>query len=301
MVSTRAFASMAMSAHRSAWHRRGLASRAAGRRAGTVIVLIAGAISLTLVTSARAQQQQFDISPCSNNPQRMIYVAVGRHVYRQPAENLRYVHGISLETAADLPIPPRRSEPEGCPDHPLRGIGFKFGPFSDVGSPGESPGVTETRIGGPIQLIEIDPHSWWDTHERYALAGAGVCRAGDRSDHETAPGMTICRPNPARAAEDPARSSFAAIIDSRFYSGPLNQPLAILCNADDSSRGDDHVCEISYRLDRSVGVWYQFSTSLISLPRIIAFDRELRRRIAQAEITDYSWPVVPFGRRSASR
>lgn len=288
---------MAVSEHRSAWAEHRLALQAVRRRAGAIIIVTAGAILLPLASPAPAQQQQFGGLRCAKNPQHMIYVAVGRHVYRQPAENLKYVHGISFETAAGLPIPPRRSEPEGCPDHPLRGIGFKFGPFSDVGSPG----AAETSIGGLIQLIEIDPYSWWDTHERYALAGAGTCRAGDTSDRETAPGMTMCRSGPARAAEDPARSSFAAIIDSRSYSGPLNQPLAILCNPDDTSRADDHVCEISYRLDRNVGVWYQFSTSLISLPRIIAFDRELRRRIAEAEMTDYAWPVVPFGRRSASR
>ena len=30
----------------------------------------------------------------------------------------------------------------------------------------------ETAIGGLVQLIEIDPAAWWDTHERYALSRA---------------------------------------------------------------------------------------------------------------------------------
>src|SRR5262249_14997050 len=145
-------------------------------------------------------------------------------------------------TAAGLPIPPRHSEPEGCPDHPLRGMGFKFGPFSDVASPGP-----ENSIGGLIQLIEIDPYSWWDTHECYAWAGAGLSRAGATSDRATTHAMTRCRRGSARTPEDPARSSFASIIDSRSYGGPLNQPLAILCNPDASTRADEHVCEISYR------------------------------------------------------
>ena len=225
----------------------------------------------------------------------MIYVAVGRHVYRQPAANLRYVHGISLETAAGLPIPPRRAEPEGCPDHPLRGIAFKFAPFSDVATPGGA----GADIGGLVQLIEIDPYSWWDTHERYALGGAGVCRTGERS--EIAPDMTICRPVAAHSAEAGRYASFAALIDSRHYAGPLDQPLAILCGSAGSDHADDHLCEISYRLERNVGVWYQFETSSISLSHIVDFDRELRRRIAQAEIADYRWPIVPLSRASAQR
>lgn len=251
---------------------------------------------MSLVASAPAQQQQFGASPCANNPQRMIYVAVGRHVYRQPAENLKYVHAISLETAAGLPIPPRRSEAEGCPDHPLRGIGFKFGRFSDVASAGAG----EIDIGGAVQLIEIDPYSWWDTHERYALAGAGLC-AGEGNGRETAPNMTICQSAAARPADRVAHAPFAAIIDSRYYSGPLNQTLAMLCNPGAASRAEDYVCEISYRLKRDVGVWYQFETSLSSLSRIIDFDRELRRRIADAEIADYAWPIPPLSRPSASR
>ena len=246
-------------------------------------------------SSLRGQELQHAASPCSNDPQRMVYVAVGRHVYRQPAENLRYVHGISLETAAGLPIPPRRAEPEGCPDHPLRGMGFKFAPFSDVATAGSAGANT----GGLVQLIEIDPYSWWDTHERYALGGAGVCRTGDRA--ETAPNMTICRPVAARSADAAGHSSFAALIDSRYYAGPLDQPLAILCDSAGSRRADDaddHVCEISYRLERNVGVWYQFETSLIPLSHIVDFDRELRRRIAQAEIADYGWPVPPLSRPS---
>jgi hypothetical protein len=179
----------------------------------------------------------------------------------------------------------------------LRGIAFKFGPFSDVATPG----IAGADIGGLVQLIEIDPYSWWDTHERYALAGAGECRADRWSNGETAPHMTICRSAAPRSAERPGSASFTAMIDPRYYSGPLDQPLAILCNSGDPNRADDYVCEISYRLEPNVGVWYQFETSQIALTRIIDFDRELRRRIAQAEIADYRWPIVPLSRPSAQR
>lgn len=272
---------------------RGVWSGRTRSRVGAIVVLLAGAISPPLASSAYGQGLQHGASPCANNPQRMIYVALGRHVYRQPAENLKYVHGISLETAAGLPIPPRRAEPEGCPDHPLRGIAFKFGPFSDIAAPG----IAEAGTGGLVQLIEIDPYSWWDTHERYALGGAGVCRTGDRS--EMAPNMTICRPVGPRSAGPSGHSSFAAIIDSRYYAGPLDQPLAVLCSSGSSNHADDQVCEISYRLERNVGVWYQFETSLIPLSHIVDFDRELRRRIAQAEIADYGWPIPPLSRPAA--
>src|SRR6185295_2569981 len=86
----------------------------------------------------------YDSAKCAESPPGMIYVAAGRHVYHQPSGNLHYVHGVSRETAAGLPIPPRPSQPAGCPDHPLRGMGFKFGPFSDVADPA----APETAMSG---------------------------------------------------------------------------------------------------------------------------------------------------------
>jgi hypothetical protein len=219
----------------------------------------------------------------------MIYVAAGRHVYHQPFENLRYVHGVSLETAADLPVPPRPWQPQGCPDHPLRGTGFKFGPFSDV----TSPGAAETAIGGLVQLIEVDPAAWWDTYERHALTNP--CTAGHGA--EMAPGLIVCRQ--ALSSGRAGRLPFAAIVDPRRHAGPLGQPLAILCSPDMSSGADDHVCEISYRLDTDVGVWYEFQTSVMPLTGVIDFDRELRRRIAEAEVSDYWWPALPTSRPRA--
>jgi hypothetical protein len=242
----------------------------------------------------------------------MIYVAAGRHVYHQPLENLRYVHGLSLDTAAGLPIPPRRAEPEGCPDHPLRGVGFKFGPFSDV----NNPGTAETAIGGLVQLIEIDPASSWDTHERYSLSNPGSCPAGDRGASEMTPGemthgevttgemtfgemtpgLTVCWSAAAGSADRGKRSPFVALVDSRHYTGPLGQPLAVLCNPNMSADADDYSCELSYRIDRDVILWYDFRTSLIPLSGLIDFDRELRRRIAQAEVPDYGWPSLSTSR-----
>ena len=58
---------------------------------------------------------------------------------------------------------------------------------------------------------------------------------------------------------------------------------------------------MSYRLDRDLGVWYEFRTSLIPLSGVIDFDRELRRRIAEAEVSDYWWPVFPSSRPTAAR
>jgi hypothetical protein len=87
-----------------------------------------------------------------------------------------------------------------------------------------------------------------------------------------------------------------AIIDPQQYAGPLGQPLAVLCNPNMSARADDYACEISYRLGQDLSVWYQFRTSLLPLSSLIAFDRELRRRIAEAEVPNYWWPVLPSGR-----
>ena len=261
-----------------------------------VIVLVSVGAFLCAGSPTRGDAIQYNSSKCSEDPDGMIYVAAGRHVYHQPFENLRYVHGVSLETTAGLPMPPRPWQPKGCPDHPLRGMGFKFGPFSDVANPEAS----ETATGGLVQLIEIDPSSWWDTHERYSLSNSRSCAAGHLSRDRNCTWLdrvSAGRSRLSRSTRAALRSS--RLVDSRHYAGPLGQPLAILCNPDMSADADDHVCEISYRLDQDVGVWYEFRTSLIPLSGLIGFDRELRRRIAEAEVSDYWWPILPTGRPQA--
>jgi hypothetical protein len=112
-----------------------------------------------------------------------------------------------------------------------------------------------------------------------------------------APGLIACRP--ATSSDRARRQPFAAVVDPRRHAGPLGQPLAILCSPNMSAGADDHVCEISYRLDTDVGVWYEFQTSVMPLTAVIDFDRELRRRIAEAEVSDYWWPALPTSRPRA--
>jgi hypothetical protein len=246
-------------------------------------------MSAPLGAAEQGETIRYNSAKCSGNPGGMIYVAAGRHVFHQPFDNLRYVHGMSPEMAAGLPVPPRPSEPGGCPDHPLRGIGFKFSPFSDVADPERA----ATATGGSVQIIDIDPSSWWDTHEVYSLSNAGAC--GTRS--EVAPGLTACRPA-AASPPDRKHSAFVALVDPRQHAGPLGQPLAILCKPDSPNQTENHLCEVSYRLDQDVGVWYHFQTSVLPLSGLIDFDRELRRRISEAEVADYWWPVFPASRPS---
>jgi hypothetical protein len=222
----------------------------------------------------------------------MIYVAAGRHVFHQPVENLGYVHGLSPETLAGLPIPPRPFEPKGCPDHPMRGSGFKFSPFSDVANPA----MADAAIGGSVQIIDIDPWSWWDTYELYSLSTDNSCGAIPDGATEMAPGLIACRSPVVKPADRPKHFRFVVIVDSRHYTGPLGQSLAVYCAADLRGEIDDHHCEMSYRLAEDIGIWYDFRTSLLPLSRLIAFDRELRRRISEAEVVDYRWPAFPASR-----
>ena len=126
------------------------------------------------------------------------------------------------------------------------------------------------------------------------------CAAGHARGTEVAPGLTVCRPAAAISPDRRSRLPFAAIVDSQHYTGPLGQPLAILCNPNMSAGANDYLCEISYRLDHDVGVWYEFHTSLVPLSGLIGFDRELRRRIAEAEVSDYWWPILPTSRPHVS-
>ena len=258
-------------------------------------VLVSVVTFLCAGSPTRGDAIQYNSAKCASNPDGMIYVAAGRHVYHQPFENLRYVHGVSLETAAGLPMPPRPWQPKGCPDHPLRGMGFKFGPFSDVANPE----AAETAIGGLVQLIEIDPSSWWDTHERYSLSNSGSCAAEPSRGTEMAPGLTVCRPAAAISADRRSRLRLSRLSIPGTIPVRSVNPWRSLCNPNMSADADDYVCEISYRLDQDLGVWYEFRTSLIPLSGLIDFDRELRRRIAEAEVSDYWWPILPTGRPRA--
>jgi hypothetical protein len=113
---------------------------------------------------------------------------------------------------------------------------------------------------------------------------------------EMTPGLTVCWSTAAGSADRRNRSPFVALVDSRHYTGPFGQPLAVLCNPNMSADADDYSCELSYRLDQDVILWYDFRTSLIPLSGLIDFDRELRRRIAEAEVPNYGWPRLSTSR-----
>jgi hypothetical protein len=249
-----------------------------------------------LDAAAQGDKPRFGPAGCTSNPNGMIYVAAGRHVFHQPPGNLGYVHEVSPETSAGLPIAPRPFDPKGCPDHPIRGIGFKFSSFSDV----TGSNTTEIAIGSSIQIIGIDPWSWWDTHEIHSLRHARSCDGTDAGGIEMASALRACRSFEAQSAGH-ERSSFTVIVDPERYAGPLGQPLAVNCRANRSDEVDDHICEMSYRLSQEIGIWYDFRTSLLPLGRLIAFDAELRRRIVEAEVADYWWPVFPGSRPPVPR
>ena len=138
------------------------------RAATTALVLLSAAGAL----AAAHGDTNLYVSPrCPDNPDGMIYLAAGRHVFQQPPQNLSYVHEMSSETATGLPVPPRAFEPRGCPNHPMRGAVFTFSAFSDV----DKPGSVNARFGGSVQIIDIDPAS------ALALTGRWVPRWLTRS------------------------------------------------------------------------------------------------------------------------
>jgi hypothetical protein len=194
------------------------------------------------------------------------------------------------EAMAGLPVPPRPWEREGCADHPIRGSGFKFNSFSDVSDQRKD----HAAVGGSVQILDVDPSSWWDTHQVDSLSASGFCDAAVAvTITKTAPGLLACW-SPGVRPDVPQKSAgFIVRVDPRHYAGPLGQPLAIRCVRDFSSEVDDFNCELSYRIADDVGVWYDFRTSLLPLDAIIAFDRELRRRLSESEVTDYWWPALP--------
>jgi hypothetical protein len=257
--------------------------------------MVSASVLLGSDRHARGNDIPYSDLKCSRHPGGMIYLAAGDHVYRQPLENLAYVHSPSVESAIGLPIAPRPFEPKGCPDHPLRGVGFKFTSFSDLADP-----AIGTATGGSIQILELDPFASWDTHDRYSLSKSNSCDTAKR-EPPPLPGLVICGAASAASSDRGRPAAFAVIVDPGHYAGPLGQPLTVLCHSTLSTQADDYGCELSYRLQPDLGVWYQFRTSLLPLSGLIAFDRELRRRIAEAEVPNYWWPSLPGSRAAATK
>jgi hypothetical protein len=215
----------------------------------------------------------FDPLKCPDDPQGMVYFAVGRHVLRQPMENLTYIAGGDAAFMASLPKPPKPQEPQGCPGHPLQGAAFHLSHLSSMpGDPANSAGALADELSlvlnsGTVALT-------------FDGAFHGICdKYGLRDDR--IPGLIACK-KPFRCDGDIAYMT-------KEYEAPIGGKISFFCRVGINCTSRPVLCDGGYRLHEDFVVDFEFLTTRLPVEDFVEADREIRRRIKAAEVFGYPW------------
>lgn len=213
----------------------------------------------------------YDQSKCAQDPQGMVYFAVGLRVYRQPASNLIRISGRDPDYMRTLPVPPSPDEPEGCPDHPIQGAVFVLSRVSAIPNGTTPHYADQMRViinGGPLKENRVF---------------RGVCARSQLRDISH-PGLVGCT-KPDKAIDD-------TVYETTEHSAPDGEKIAFYCDV--GLIGHEHPprCNGGYWLHEGFGLNFFFDSVRIPIHEFIGADQELRRRFGAAEVKNYPW-VTP--------
>lgn len=255
-----------------------LIARIANGLPGVAIALLAILDALPVAHAQTPPQYQshqipFDPSKCPNDPHGMVYFAVGRYVLRQPKENLIYITGGDPAFMASLPKPPKPDEPEGCPGHPIQGAAFDLRRISAM--PGE-PTNPASALADQLRLIlnngtvPIDmSYTFHGLCDNFRLRDNGI------------PGLLACGA--------PFQCSADVAYMTKDYTAPIGGKIAFLCRVGVGCAPKPVFCDGGYRLREHFVINFHFLTKRIPVKDFIAADREIRRRIKEAEVPQFPW------------
>jgi hypothetical protein len=251
------------------------------RNAANLILSIAGVGMFSCyAVPARAQafpsyhrQIPYDPASCPEDAHGMVYIAIGRHVLRQPRANLIHITGGSPAYSAALPKPPDPKEPEGCPRHPIQGAAFTLGRISAM--PDEAP-TAASRYADNIAVIINDGAA--PAAENGAFAA--MCKAF-QIPIMSVPGIIGCR-KPFKCDQDVA-------FEAKDYSGSDGVEVAMFCRVVPDCSDKLAACDGGYRLHSDFTVNFRFGVASLPIAQFIEADRELRRRLGAAEVKDFEW------------
>ena len=195
-----------------------------------VLMLILAAASVTvlaMVVPARADERlgSFDSSLCATDPAGTTAIALGRIVLHVPADALLGVGHLAPDQQAEAPDPPDRSQPAGCPDHPVAGSNVSL--LYAVGGPPASsgelrcPGTAATTpndqdLDGNVLSCHIQfggPRGPWNGQ------GPDVQATGDQSAGTQGSGVTVfcVGAPPAHASPGDTPSDRASLLEVWYY------------------------------------------------------------------------------------
>ena len=231
-----------------------------------------------------ANVSAFDPSQCQTSANGALYVALGRHVFKWPVDNLPMFEELKPPLdAIGGPIPPNPEEPRGCPGnpYPLEAIGV------DLAADGTMLASTEANDAAVFaKILRLLPgQSWQPFVELHAEVFQSLC---DGQPTMTSQGLMRCSSDkstdPDRKSENQSQyiTHFRASPD--LYADPFGNAFYIRC--------PDHrppQCQVDYALFDYVVLGYEFRPQQLSASKVVEFDRTLRTMVATAEVKDFVW------------
>jgi hypothetical protein len=249
-------------------------------------------------TAAESASEEitYDPATCKTDAQGMVYFALGREVFRKPAEpgvRMRPILNTSPETLATLPPSPDPNEPKGCPDNPVRGTTYGINYQHQPREPGAYPVGTsfEAKLLGFVEITRDDWNSTvdvvkWGTQSVDETAFERV-RDNYNACEVLANGLTVCRvPWPDKNILS-WPTKFQAV--SPVYDTPFGRPFTVSCNPALPGLGPLE-CHVSYNYTENTRVIYFFELRNLPAMEIIEFDKGLRAAIEAMRVPAYRWP-----------
>jgi len=212
----------------------------------------------------------------------MLYVALGRHVFRWPLDRLPMFEalGPAFDDVED-PIPPNPTDAYGCPGKPV--------PVHAIGMDLAADGSRLTSRDGAAAFAKIGLRS--PSLPRGSMVKASeeffqtVC---DGAPTVSPQGFMRCSsdklsdPNRKRKRASDYLTNFK--VPPTVYADPAGNPLYVSCGSDPLS------CLVHYELAEELVLQFEFYRGGLKIARLLDFDRALRRLLADAEVKDFVWP-----------
>lgn len=259
-----------------------------GRRA-VVAALLTGFFLTSMPVTAESDTLSYDPSLCAEEPGDFVYVALWRNVFRIPADQLFYILDHPPDELPRVPPPPRPSDPEGCPGHPIQAAVFDFALSLDAWptSAGDPPLVE----GGAwrFKLVASNSERWGLQPSLENDYRRRCSRASEVEQDES--GLLICRIPRQDKPDDRSVWAFSAYADPGIYAAPFDRLFTSSCLASINDRY--HNCSVAYKFLPDVNISYRFRTIDMPISQLLGYDRALRARLKASLIEGYDWSVDP--------
>jgi hypothetical protein len=235
-------------------------------------------ILLVTLSAAFAQSQEpslrYTAAQCKQNAKGMVFLAVGRLVIRQPAENLVHFSALTDADLRLLPAAPVPNDPAGCPGNPIRGAAF-----------------TLTRISSPLDIDRTDLKSVFVDSMRITINRASVLNTEDvvyayicnhyKISIPDQDGLSGCK-KPFHCGED-------AVYRTTKRNSPDQDLVSLYCVAPHFCMSAPLSCFGGYLNQPGLAIYMSFTTSAVPLPEFPEANRILHERLTSSIDNAYPW------------